>query len=144
MGSFEQTNLDRLQLLELLVQDPDIDGDGVDDLDPSQMSYVGISLGGMLGSGLLATSDRLQTGVLWVGGGHLINFAIDGSDMDVYRPLLESFAGGAVGLTRLLPVAQTLVDAADPGLWGAHVLTDRPFGGEAPDVLLPVALVDKI
>ena len=142
-GSFIQTNLDRLQLLELLAQDPDIDGDGTADLDTSQMAYVGISLGALLGPGLLATSNRLQAGVFWVGGGHLINFAIESADMDSYRPLIESMAGGAASLNRLLPVAQTLVDAADPAFWGTKILNNRPFEGEAPDILFPVALIDE-
>jgi len=142
-GSFTQTTLDRLQLLELLAQDPDIDGDGNADLDTSRMAYVGISLGALLGPSLLATSNRLQAGVFWVGGGHLINFAIESADMDSYRPLIESLVGGTASLSRLLPVAQTLVDAADPAFWGTKIFNNRPFAGAAPDILLPVALIDE-
>ncbi|MFT4624866.1 MAG: dienelactone hydrolase [Myxococcota bacterium] len=143
-GSFEQTTLDRLQLVELLAASPDVDGDGQPDLDASQLGYVGVSLGGLLGPSLLALSDRVQTGVLWVGGGHLISFALDSAVMSTFAPLLETLAGGQAGLDRLLPVAQSAVDPADPALWAALAMEERPFGGAIPDVLLPVALEDEV
>ncbi len=142
-GNFNQTTLDRLQLLELVRANPDVDGDGVADLDGGRVGYWGISLGGMLGSSLLALSDVLQAGILSVAGGQLMLFITDTGMIAPLRPALENLAGGADRLHRLLPVAQTLVDAADPAMYGAQILHDRGVEGPTPHVLFPVAKDDQ-
>ncbi len=141
-GSFEQTTLDRLTLVELLAAEPDLDGDGRPELDPSRMGYVGVSLGGILGPQLLAVSDRLQVATLWISGGHLIEFSLGMETIAPFVPLLESMAGGEAALQRLLPVAQASIDAADSALWAALATGERPLGGMVPDILLPVSVVD--
>lgn len=142
-GNFNQTTLDRLQLLELVRGDPDVDGDGVPDLDGTRVGYWGISLGGMLGSSMLALSDMLQAGILSVAGGQLMLFITDTGMIAPLRPALENLAGGPDRLHRLLPVAQTLVDAADPAMYGAQILYDRGVEGPTPHVLFPVAKDDQ-
>lgn len=140
-GNFNQSMLDRLQLIELLVQSPDIDGDGAPDVDAERMAYEGISLGGMMGAPLLAMSDRLQAGLLSVAGGRLLTFATDSADLEPYKPIIVDALGGESEYARLMTVAQALVDAADPATYAAHVLRDRYFG-PAPDVLMHVAIAD--
>lgn len=143
-GNFEQTTADRLQLLQLVRQAPDVDGDGAPDLDGTRMAYFGISLGGMLGSALLALDDGLDAGVLSVAGGRLLSFVTDTAQVAPLRPLLTRLAGSEAHLQRLLPVLQTLVDAADPATFAPHVLHDRfPAAGPAPHLLFPVAAEDE-
>ena len=142
-GHFNQSNLDRLQLIELVRDSPDVDGDGVADLDIDRLAYWGISLGGMLGSGLLALSDDLGAGILSVAGGGLLLFVTDTSSVANLRPAILRLFGGEDRFERMLPLAQTLVDAADPAAWGPYVTGPRLSGAQhRPDVLLPVAAED--
>ena len=141
-GNFNQSMLDRLQLVELLNRHPDVDGDGSPDLDTSGFAYHGVSLGGMMGPALLAMSDRFEAAVLSVAGGRLLTFATDNGQIDAFKPFLYDIVGGEAEFIRLLTVAQALVDAADPATHAAHVQIDR-FLGQAPDVLMPVAIDDQ-
>ncbi|MBW1880191.1 MAG: hypothetical protein JRJ84_17665 [Deltaproteobacteria bacterium] len=143
-GNCDQTVLDRLQLIELIKQDPDVDADGVDDLDPTRLVYVGVSLGGMLGPSLLALSEDLQVAALPVSGGHLMTFATQQESVAALRSLLELMSGGEAELERLLAVAQAAIDPSDPAVWASHVLRDRLVAEDyPPHVLLPVSLVDE-
>ena len=142
-GSFNQTTAERLQLLQLLRTQPDVDGDGSDDIDSTQIAYYGLSLGGMLGPSLTALDDGIGAAVFAVAGGRLLDFATQTGQVDAFRPVIDDLAGGPDRLERLLPVAQTLVDAADPATYGAHVLRDRRDGSDQhPEVLMPVAVFD--
>jgi hypothetical protein len=53
-------------------------------------------------------------------------------------PLVANLVGSMELLLRLIPVAQSIVDPADPATWAPRVLTRSP----TPSVLLPVALHD--
>lgn len=142
-GNFTQTLLDRAQLVQLLRDDPDVDGDGQPDVDDTQLAYLGISLGGLLGPGLLAARDDLQAAVLEVAGGNLIKFVTDTGYVALIRPLFVSQLGSEAAFDRLLAVAQAVVDPADPATFAAHVLRDRFHADTAPPhVLLPVAQFD--
>jgi len=142
-GSFNQTTAERLQLLELLRTKPDVDGDGSDDVDPSAMAYYGLSLGGLLGPSLAALDDSIGAAIFAVAGGRLLDFATQTGQIDAFRPVIEDLSGGPERLERLLPVAQTLVDAADPATYAPHVLQRRRDGSEyGPEVLMPVAVFD--
>jgi dienelactone hydrolase len=140
-ASFDQTTADRLQLLQLLRADPDVDGDGRADLDVERISYLGISLGGLLGPALLANDDRIDAAALVVGGGYLIRFVTDMELLQLAMPLLASLMGGQDALDRWLIVAQTAVDGSDPASWAPDVLGDREA---APHLLLEVATQDEV
>ncbi len=143
-GNFVQTVLDRVQVLDLVRRTPDIDGDGSVDFDPDRIGYWGVSLGGLLGPGLLALSDDVDAAVLSVGGGHLIKFALGSEQVALIQPLLVDLAGSDANLQRLLIVAQTAADPADPAVFAAHVLHDRLGPVDVgPDVLLPVSIYDN-
>ncbi|MCB9663781.1 MAG: hypothetical protein H6732_06695 [Alphaproteobacteria bacterium] len=142
--SFVQTVLDRLQLLALLRADPDLDGDGSPDLDTSRVGYAGISLGGLLGPGVLAFDGTVDAATLSVGGGHLIAFATDTEVVKILRPGLESLFDDEGGLDRALALGQAAVDDGDPAVLAAHVLRQRVGPGAAPHVLLPVATDDEV
>ncbi len=142
-GNFNQTLLDRLQLIELIRQAPDVDGDGAPDLDVTRLAYHGTSLGGMMGAPLLAASDDIGAAVLTVAGGRLLVFATDTAPVKAFKDLLIGLVGSEALFERLLVVAQTVVDAADPATFGAHVLSDRRVGTDPPDLLFPVAIADE-
>jgi hypothetical protein len=141
-GNFNQTALDRLTLLRLLEQDPDIDGDGTPDIDVDRLAYWGVSLGGMLGPITLALDTRIRAGVLSIAGGRLLTFATDTAAVAPFRPAIVSIIGSEALFERLLPVAASLIDAADPATWATHMLRDR-LVGDPQHVLLPVSSNDE-
>jgi Calx-beta domain/Bacterial virulence factor lipase N-terminal len=64
-----QTVADLMQLVQVLEVGMDADGDGLGDLDPSRIYYVGQSLGGIYGTEFLAVEPSVHVGVLNVAGG---------------------------------------------------------------------------
>lgn len=143
-GNFDQTVLDRLQVLQALRQSPDIDGDGAADLD-GRTAYLGISLGGLLGQALLALDPDLGASALPVGGGHLSVFVTDTESTAILQPLLRDLLGGEAGLTRMLAVVQAGLDPSDPAVWATHVQRDRLLHADhVPHIVLPVAQFDEI
>ena len=61
--AFRQTVADWMQLVRVIQVGVDVGGDGVRDLDPSRISYFGLSLGGKLGPLLLAVEPDVRAGV---------------------------------------------------------------------------------
>jgi hypothetical protein len=142
--NLRQSNYDRLQLLALLASDPDIDGDGAADLDMDQLAYVGISLGAIMGSELLALSGRFDAAVLAVGGARFTAIVENGADYELLYLVFEEVLGSPDETARMLPVIQTAVDGGDPVNYAPHVLGDRIdiLGGSPPHLLMNSALGD--
>ena len=139
-GNFTQTVVDRLQLLQLIRRQPDFDGDGIDDFDPSRIGYFGVSLGGMLGSLFLANTHNIPAAVMSISGGRLIQFLSDIPQLEPFRPALNNLAGGEVKAERVVLFAQTLVDSADPATFAQFILKDRLYPDSMPPhLLMPVA-----
>lgn len=143
-ASFDQSNLDRRQLLSLIRSQPDLDGDGTPDIDPDRVGYLGLSLGGILGSGLLVGSDDIDAAVLAIAGGNLMTIVRDGEFAATFMPLLANLAGGPEQLQTAFSVLQTAIDPSDPVLYASNVLRDRAVDGDPPHVLLPVATLDEV
>jgi hypothetical protein len=143
-GHFEQAALDRLQLLSPLLAGADLDGDGESDTDPERISYVGVSLGGIMGTQFLALSPGIDASVLALAGGRLSLIA---TDSEMIGPLLGLLAprGFGSGMVRFSSMLQTYIDPGDGAAWGPHVLQDR-FDDEAtgPDLLMGIALGDEV
>jgi hypothetical protein len=91
-----QTDADLMQLVRVIEAGVDVDGNGVVDLSPSRISYVGVSMGGMIGASFLAVEPDVSAGALCVLGGPSI---------ERYR--LGSNRGGT-GITASMTAANTL------------------------------------
>jgi hypothetical protein len=143
-GNFNQTNLERLRLVHLLRTQPDFDGDGIDDIDPTRVGYIGASLGAVLGPGLLALSPDLDAAVLTIGGGRLLSIVRDQTAIPEQLSVLADAIVGEGQFDRLLPLAQHAVDPADPAVWAPHVLRDRFDDRVPPSVLMAVGLEDEL
>ncbi len=139
-GNFTQTVVDRLQLLQLIRRHPDFDNDGINDFDPTQIGYFGVSLGGMLGSLFLANTHTIPVAIVSISGGRLIQFLTDIPQLEPFRPALNTLAGGEEKAERVLVFAQTLIDSADPATFAQFILKDRLYEGtQPPHLLMPVA-----
>jgi Calx-beta domain/Bacterial virulence factor lipase N-terminal len=64
-----QTVADLMQLVRVIEVGVDADGNGVADLDPSRIYYLGQSLGGIYGTEFLAVEPSVHVGALNVAGG---------------------------------------------------------------------------
>ncbi len=70
-----QTVFDLLQLVEVLEQGVDVDGDGGSDLERTRIYYAGQSFGGIYGVPLLGLERKIRAGVANVPGGPIIEIA---------------------------------------------------------------------
>ncbi len=139
--NFRQSSYDKLQLVRLLQAGLDANGDGEVDLDASRLSYLGVSLGGIMGVELLALSDAFGAGVLVVPGGRVSSII---SESATFGPLIDLLRPPTVtdgDIDRFFPILQTILDRGDAGTYGPHVVFDRFAAGE-PSILGGVVLDD--
>lgn len=144
--NFRQSSYDKLQLIEALISDPDIDADGEIDLDPSRMAYFGVSLGGILGSEPLALTDDIDLAVLSMAGGRMVASI---RDSDTFSPLISLLIprrATAGDEARLFPVIQAVTDGGDGANYAPFLLRDRLSGeeGHVPHTLFMEAVGDKV
>lgn len=117
--NLRQAQID-LSTLALNVPSMDIDGDGVADLDGSNINFVGLSLGAIVGTPFLSVEPTVGNGVLSVPGGGIANL-LAGSD--TFGPVIrEGLAAAGVepfspDYFQFLLIAQTVIDSADPINW---------------------------
>jgi pimeloyl-ACP methyl ester carboxylesterase len=142
--NLRQSTADRLQLLELLVADGDLDGDGLDDVDEDRMGYVGISLGGIMGSEILALSERLDVAVLITAAARMTSIFAYASNMAIMMDVMRELAGSEGGAWQLISAIQGAIDPGDPMAYAPHVIGDRLNDGAAPHVLVTMAVGDAI
>ena len=142
--NFRHSTYDKLQLIQLLHQDGDLDGDGVDDVDVEYLGYYGLSLGGIMGVELLALESRLKLGVLAVPGARLVSVLTDGAMLEMFLPLIYNLVGGQNIFDRFTPLAQVLIDAADPGTYAPYILTHPQYRQNAPHLLMQMSINDEV
>ena len=139
-----QSTYDKLHLTRFLQGEPDLDGDGVSDVDASRMAYVGISMGAVMGTELLSLTDAYSGGVFIMPGGLLSRVLSDpmGSFDQVLSLVIPSeYSDGDE--RRLFAISQTILDPGDPSTYGTMLLSERaPFAGSAPELLVGVVLDD--
>ncbi|MEE4246721.1 MAG: hypothetical protein V2I33_15020 [Kangiellaceae bacterium] len=133
----------------------DVDGNGLPDFDANQVSFVGISLGGIVGSSFVAyadevsnlfapivTSPMITSSVLNVPGGGIAGL-LDASD--TFSPVVRGGVAASAGLDpadpafagvyqQFLFAAQTIIDSADPINTAAYAVVN-----DVPTLLMRVA-----
>jgi hypothetical protein len=123
-------------------------------IDPSAVRYVGISLGSLAGTSVVATNPRITRAVLNVGGGTAVDvFSTSPAFKSGIDALLAGMGIGAgtAEYLQFLAVAKTILDPADPINVAGH-LTVAPLpdlltgGGAAPvkAILTQAALCDDV
>ncbi len=123
-----QMNVD-LSVLAVSVPFIDIDGDGLPDLDGSNLHYLGISMGAILGTPFVAVEPTLSSAALSVGMGGIAR-GLNGSQ--AIGPGIRAglaAAGvveGTVEFEQFFTVLQTVIDSMDPVNWGAEAALNHP------------------
>ena len=143
--NWRQSTFDKLQLTHLLVDSPDIDGDGLVDIDTDRLAYLGVSLGGIMGSELLALTDHIGAGVLDVCGGRLSQIMKDSAMFGLFLQFAVPQDTPPGDVDRFFTLAQTLIERADPANFAPYLLEDRlPGTGERlPQMLMQIAMGDE-
>lgn len=140
---WRQATYDKLQLVRLIQGGIDLDGDESADLDASRLSYLGVSLGGIMGTELLAATDAIDAGVLVVPGGRVSTIISDSSLFGTLITLLRPRGTTDGDVARFFPILQTVLERGDAATYGQHVLQDRlEPGSNPPSVLAGVVLDD--
>jgi len=121
-----------LLYLEKALAFMDIDGGGVD-FDSTKVSYIGHSLGGIVGTGVIAYSDNIKAASLANPGGG-IALMLNGSE--TFGPRIRAGVAAGAGLTvddpaftgvlnSFMFAAQTVLDSMDPVNTAAHALSNN-------------------
>jgi hypothetical protein len=127
----------------------DIDHDTVADIDPTRIHFVGLSLGGLMGSAFVKFSPTIRTATVAVPGGQIVQL---GLDSPTFGPRLRAgvAAGGLVDNSYTFNVffrdAQTVADSADPinhiqGSQARHPLHLMKVIG---DTVIPNSATDRL
>lgn len=141
--NFRTATFDRLQLLQLVKQDPDLDSDGTPDVDLDHLGYFGVSLGGIMASEFLALADGVTAAKLNVPGARLTQVM---RDAESFAPLVQILTppnqpDGRVAM--IFAAIQIVLEQGDPANWAPHVTRDRMTGDPA-HVLLTMAIDDAV
>ena len=126
--NFRQSTYDKLQLIELLHQDRDLNQDGRADIRLDKLGYYGLSLGGIMGVELMSLEARLDLGLLAVPGARLVSVLTDGSVIGDFKSAIYTLVGGKEIFDGLTPMAQVLLDAADPGTYAPYYWAQNALG----------------
>lgn len=144
--NFRQSTYDKLQVTRALLANPDLNGDGKIDIDTSKMSYIGVSLGAIMGAELMALTDAYRSGVLSMPGGSVSS--IVNNPVSVFRPLIFTLLPDFIQLNpaeieKTFSVLQVVLDRGDAASYGKRILKDRIApDSKVPDVAVHVALGD--
>ncbi len=140
--NWRQSTYDKLALVDLITSGIDVDQDDAIDLDPNRLTYLGASLGAIMGPELLALSEEISAAVLTVGGARVIDIV---QFSETFTPLIMIARPPGVDdgeLARFWVLLQTVIERGDGGNYGPHVLQDRLVQSDPPDVLAGMAIDD--
>ncbi|MDZ4115976.1 MAG: hypothetical protein U1C54_08205, partial [Xanthomonadaceae bacterium] len=145
-----------LFVLRATVPNMSVDGDATGDFDNANVSFVGQSLGSMVGTGFVAFEPTVNVAVLSVPGGGIAQL-LNGSP--TFGPVIRAgLAGngviaGTAAFDRFMGAAQQAVDSADPVNFAGfaankRILLHEVVGGGAltgggtslPDQVIPNAV----
>lgn len=129
---FRQTAIDLMQLVRVIEEGVDVDGDFVPDLDPSRIYYFGQSQGGNYGTILLAVEPDVKAGVLNVPGTPVIDALLAPSRRPGLGNMLQS----------RLP---SLINAPGVTMLGGVLVNQPYFNDNMPlrdGIPVPVRLAD--
>jgi len=122
--------------IEKAVPYMDIDGDTVPDFDVNHVSFMGHSLGGIVGSSFTAYSDFVKTSILANPGGGIIGLL---NASEAFGPVIRGGLAsvgvlpGTTAFNAFMFAAQTAVDSGDPAN-----TADRALANDVPTLIIQV------
>lgn len=143
--NWRQSTYDKLQLVELIRGGIDADSDGSDDLQIDDLTYLGVSLGGIMAAEFVALSNDVEVAFPVVPGSRVTGIISDGEMFSLIITFLRGSASDG-DVARFFPLLQTVVDRGDSGAYGRHMVLERLPGHDAsqPQVLMGMAIGDTI
>jgi len=139
-----------LLVLRRSIQVMDINGDGTGDFNPTQVRFVGQSLGAIVGQQFVALDPVVDTALLSVPGGQ-IAYLLNGSP--TFGPRIRAglaaagLQAGTPDFNRFLGATQQVIDSADPINYGFASAQNKILlhevvggGGILPDQVIPNAV----
>ena len=117
-----QAAFDKLQVMQLVRAEPDIDGDGSIDLDTSRVAYWGISLGGILGPNFVAMEGDIGAAIFSIAGARVISIIAEGADFKQLFDILAQLSGGRDNLLRQAPGKDSLRVKRKVAAWDDNYL----------------------
>ncbi|MEL6177901.1 MAG: hypothetical protein AAFS10_03065, partial [Myxococcota bacterium] len=143
--NWRQATFDKLALLKLITDGLDVDQNGQPDIDPEQLVYVGVSLGGIMASEFLALAPTIRAAGLVVPGAPITDIVQFG---EAFQPLIDLVKPPDAtddDLARLWPIMQTIVERGDAVNYAPHLLTPgRLRGGEPVQLIMAMAIDDAV
>lgn len=141
--NFLQSSFDKLQLIELIKRDGDLDQDGLNDVDPDALGYIGLSLGAIMGSQVLALSKDMKVSALVTPGARLTDILAYADRMSMVLTVLDGITGSRDATLEALSAVQTATDPGDAVAFAGHVLRDRLNDAPAPHILAMQVIDDN-
>lgn len=141
---WRQAAYDKLALVGLLKSGVDADGDGSADLATDRISYLGVSLGGIMGPEFLALTPEVKAAVLVVGGGRVTDILQFSATFGPLVDLLKPSGYDDNDVARFWPLAQTAIDRGDAASFARFVTASRLDGGRPVHLLNAHVLDDDI
>ena len=140
-----------LLVLEKSLANMDLTGDGVSDIDPTRIHFIGLSLGGIVGGAHLAYSSVARTATLSQPGGVLSKLVLDSP---AFGPRIRAglaatnsaFVDNSVLFNNYFRDFQTIVDSADPmnHIFDAQAKVPLHLQKTVGDAVVPNSATDRL
>lgn len=141
--NFRQSTYDKLQLVEVLRPGVDVDGDDTDDIGIEDLTYLGVSLGGIMSAEFVALAPEVKVAVPIVPGARVANIIKDSA---TFSPLIGVLGGSSSDgdIARLFPLIQTAIDRGDAASYAGHMMSERlpGFDSGTPQTLMQMVIDD--
>ena len=115
---------------------------GVPAIDGTNLSYYGISQGGIMGGALVALSTDITRGVLGVPGTNYSTLLERSVDFDPFFAVMASSYPSALDRIMMISVIQMLWDRGEANGYANHMTTDPLPGTPTHEVLMHIAVGD--
>lgn len=112
---------DKLQIAQAIRAGVDLTGDGVDDLDGTQLHWTGHSLGGIMGVSLVAQDLGIASAHLSVPGGRVSNIVHRGGTFAPLIALMAPPGTSTAEVDRFFPLLQTAIERGEPANWATRM-----------------------
>jgi hypothetical protein len=142
MQGFVQKDVALRLVRGALVDEPELQVEGVSLIDPERVGYYGNSQGGILGGGYVGMSNQIERAVLGVGGMPYAILLSRSADFDPFFMVFEQKYEDYREMSLLITLMQQLWDPAEGAGW-AWQMNQAPMDDNPPkDILLQVAIGD--